>query len=77
MTYFFHVDLDSSQEPRPLEPGGEDTVMYRGWEISYYPEAAYWTHSGWIAYFGGVDLDAISLKADTFTALLDEIEDYE
>ena len=62
---------------RPLEPKGTDNVWYRGWEVGYSADAGYWSDDGWIAYKGGCDLDAQEVRAATYEACLDLIDDEE
>lgn len=58
----------------PVEPEIGHTVWYRGWEISFYDDAEFWTGNGWQAYKGGADLDAPNVSASTFTDLIEEID---
>lgn len=62
---------------RPPEPPHLETVMYRGWEVTYDADAAYWSKCGWRAYKGGVDLDAPHVDAATYSECLDAIDEEE
>lgn len=58
----------------PAEPEEGKTVWYRGWEISFYDDAEFWTGNGWNAYKGGADIDAPHTSARTFPELIEEID---
>jgi hypothetical protein len=65
---------------RPSEPTGNETVDYRGWEVSYDGDGAYTAVFGdgrWTAYKGGCDLGAPCVDAPTFVGCLDEIDEQE
>lgn len=67
----------STQHERPPMPHGEDVVWYRGWEAGWEQQLEYYTSSGYRAYKGGCDLDALSVTASTWTGLLDAIDEKE
>lgn len=50
-------------------------IWYRGWEIIFSADAAYWTGEGWLAYKGGCDIDAPSLSAPSFVEIHSMIDD--
>lgn len=58
----------------PPEPAPGESVVYRGWKAALDYDAQFWTQMGWRAYRGGVDLDAPEVSANTWIALLDEID---
>ena len=65
---------------RPAEPDGEATVWYRGWEVSYDGQSAYAAVFGdgrWTAYKGGCDLGAPEVRASSYQACLDAIDEEE
>ena len=53
------------------------TYWHRGWEMLFCPDAAFWTNEGWLAYKGGIDLDARRLEAPTLAELQELINDEE
>lgn len=60
--------------PRPEKPVGDNIVWYRGWECGFNEMASRYTLEGWIAYKGGADLDAPTVTASSWHALLDGID---
>lgn len=62
---------------RPAEPTLTNHVWYRGWEVGFSHDSAYWCGEGWIAYKGGCDLDAPEVRAKTYAGCLDEIDEQE
>lgn len=62
---------------RPTEPEGEASVFYRGWEAGYEDMASRWSAEGYRAYKGGCDLDAPTVSAPSWDALLDAIDEHE
>lgn len=62
---------------RPECPPGEDVVRYRGWEGGYSWASEYWAGEGYVAYRGGCDLGAREVRAGTWSAMLDLIDDEE
>lgn len=62
---------------RPAVPLRGTDIWYRGWEVGFDVDAAYWTGDGWRAYKGGCDLDVPTLSAGTYAALLDDIDNEE
>lgn len=71
------LSLRRRKPMRPAEPAATHHVWYRGWEIGYDHDAAYWGGTGWRAYKGGCDLDAPEVMAATYAACLDEIDEAE
>jgi hypothetical protein len=59
---------------RPEQPATGTWIWYRGWECGYDLDAAYWGAEPWMAYKGGVDLDAPTTCGRTWSAMLDEID---
>jgi len=75
----FHCEADlrgyvPGAAVRPTQPMGEDSLWYRGWEAGYDDMAARYVKECWIAYKGGCDLDARTITASSWNALLDEID---
>lgn len=62
---------------RPPEPQGTTCVWYRGWEVGWDHDAAFWGGTGWRAYKGGCDLDALEVMSETYQGCLDEIDEQE
>lgn len=60
----------------PAEPKNGERVWYRGWECYFSSDAHGWTGEGWIACYGGEDLDCVTRTASTWEKLLDEIDDF-
>lgn len=56
---------------------GSAEIWHNGWECYYSENAQFFTGEGWLAYKGGVDLDAPSLSASTLEGLLSDIADYD
>lgn len=67
----------TQKHERPAEPFGEQVAWYRGWEAGYEFQLEYWTGEGYRAYKGGCDLDAPNVTADTWSELLDAIDEEE
>jgi hypothetical protein len=67
-------------DTRPPEPSTSPdihTVWYRDWECGFDEMSDRWAGEGWRAYKGGADLDAPTVSAKSWDALLDAIDDEE
>lgn len=64
-------------EYRPAKPAWDHSAWYLGWEAGEDDMASRYTDECWIAYKGGCDLDAPTLRAKSWDELLDLIEDEE
>jgi hypothetical protein len=69
--------LDAYRALANPEPTKGVRVWYRGWECYWSGTAAQFLGEGWIACFGGEDLDCINVTARDWPGLLDEIDDHD